>query len=108
MSTRAPLHCRPFIGGEFRSGNGRFERRNPSNGDVVAVADQADEATVGAAVTAAAEAFTSWRSTTGFERGALLRELARVALDRLDDLAVSMTLEMGKPLDEARGEVRKF
>jgi len=75
---------------------------------VVAVADRADEATVGAAVAAAAEAFSSWGRTTGFERGALLRELARVALDRLDDLAVSMTLEMGKPLDEARGEVRKF
>jgi succinate-semialdehyde dehydrogenase / glutarate-semialdehyde dehydrogenase len=108
MSTRAPLHCQTFVGGEFRSGNGRFERRNPSNGDVVAVADRADEATVGAAVAAAAEAFETWGRTTGFERGALLRELARVALDRLDDLAVSMTLEMGKPLDEARGEGRKF
>jgi succinate-semialdehyde dehydrogenase/glutarate-semialdehyde dehydrogenase len=106
MST--PLHCRTFVGGEFRSGNGRFERRNPASGDVVAVADRADETAVGAAVAAAAEAFRSWGRTTGFERGALLRELARVALDRLDDLAVSMTLEMGKPLDEARGEVRKF
>src|SRR5262245_11090443 len=109
MSARAPLHCRTFIGGEFRrSDDGRFERRNPTNGAVVAVADRAGEATVGAAVAAAAEAFSSWGKTTGFERGALLRELARVALERLDDLAVSMTLEMGKPLDEARGEVRKF
>jgi succinate-semialdehyde dehydrogenase/glutarate-semialdehyde dehydrogenase len=107
-ATEAPLHCRAFIGGQFRAGNGRFERRNPANGAVVAVADIADQATVDAAVAAAAEAFRSWGRTTGFERGALLRELARVALGRLDDLAVSMTLEMGKPLDEARGEVRKF
>ena len=57
---------------------------------------------------AASAAFATWGTTTGFERGHLLRELARVALDRLDDLATSMTLEMGKPLDEARGEVRKF
>jgi acyl-CoA reductase-like NAD-dependent aldehyde dehydrogenase len=53
----ALLHCQTFVGGEFRSGNGRFERRNPSTGDVVAVADLADEATVGAAVSAAATAF---------------------------------------------------
>jgi succinate-semialdehyde dehydrogenase/glutarate-semialdehyde dehydrogenase len=103
-----PLHCQAFIGGEFRPGHERFERRNPVDDRVVAVADLADEATVDAAVRAAKGAFASWKRTTGFERGHLLRELARVALERLDDLATSMTLEMGKPLDEARGEVRKF
>ena len=106
--TRTPLHCRSFVGGEFRSGHERFERRNPVDGEVVATADLADEATVAAAVAAAKDAFATWRRTTGFERGRLLRELARIALERLDDLAISMTLEMGKPLDEARGEVRKF
>ncbi len=106
--TRTALHCRSFIGGEFRSGQERFERRNPVDGEVVAIADLADEATVDAAVAAAEDAFASWRRTTGFERGHLLRELARIALERVDDLATSMTLEMGKPLDEARGEVRKF
>ena len=74
----------------------------------MAVADVADKDAVDAAVAAAGAAFATWGKTTGFERGHLLRELARVALDRLDDLATSMTLEMGKPLDEARGEVRKF
>ena len=68
----------------------------------------ADEDAVDAAVAAARAAFATWGKTTGFERGHLLREFARVALGRLDDLATSMTLEMGKPLDEARGEVRKF
>ena len=108
MTTRAPLHCRTFIDNEFRPGTGGLERRNPATDELVAVADVADEATVDAAVGAASAAFATWGTTTGFERGHLLRELARVALDRLDDLATSMTLEMGKPLDEARGEVRKF
>jgi succinate-semialdehyde dehydrogenase/glutarate-semialdehyde dehydrogenase len=103
-----PVHCRAFIDNEFRSGTETFDRRNPATGDVVAVADLADQATVDAAVAAARQAFGSWGKTSGFERGALLRELARTALDRLEDLATSMTLEMGKPLDEARGEVRKF
>jgi succinate-semialdehyde dehydrogenase / glutarate-semialdehyde dehydrogenase len=108
MTTRAPLHCRTFIDNEFRPGTGGLERRNPATGELVAVAEVADQATVDAAVGAASAAFATWGETTGFERGHLLRELARVALDRLDDLATSMTLEMGKPLDEARGEVRKF
>ena len=108
MTTRAPLHCQTFIDNEFRPGRGGLERRNPATDELVAVADVADEVAVDAAVSAASAAFATWGTTTGFERGHLLRELARVALDRLDDLAASMTLEMGKPLDEARGEVRKF
>ena len=107
--TRTPLHCRSFVGGEFRDGHERFERRNPVDGEVVATADLADEATVAAAV----QGGRRTRSRPGGTRPAssaarLLRELARIALERLDDLATSMTLEMGKPLDEARGEVRKF
>jgi succinate-semialdehyde dehydrogenase / glutarate-semialdehyde dehydrogenase len=102
------LHCYSFIGGEFRTESDSFERRNPATGKVVAQAELADAAAVDAAVAAAVEAFTTWRSSTGFDRGRLLRELARLSLERLDDLATSMTLELGKPLDEARGEVRKF
>jgi succinate-semialdehyde dehydrogenase/glutarate-semialdehyde dehydrogenase len=102
------LHCYSFIGGEFRSEADSFERRNPATGEQAAVAELADAATVEAAVSAAVTAFQTWRWSTGFERGNLLRELARLSLERLDDLATSMTLELGKPLDEARGEVRKF
>jgi succinate-semialdehyde dehydrogenase / glutarate-semialdehyde dehydrogenase len=102
------LHCYSFIGGEFRTESGSFERRNPADGELAAVAELADAETVDAAVAAAVDAFESWRWSTGFERGHLLRELARLSLERLDDLATSMTLELGKPLDEARGEVRKF
>ncbi len=103
-----PLRCRTFIDNEFRSGTDTFDRHSPATGELVAVTDVAAQETVDAAVTAARQAFASWGKTSGFERGALLRELARTALDRLDDLATSMTLEMGKPLEEARGEVRKF
>jgi succinate-semialdehyde dehydrogenase/glutarate-semialdehyde dehydrogenase len=102
------VHCYSFIGGEFRTEAESFERRNPVNGELAAVAELADAAAVEAAVAAAVAAFESWRWSTGFERGHLLRELARLSLERLDDLATSMTLELGKPLDEARGEVRKF
>jgi succinate-semialdehyde dehydrogenase/glutarate-semialdehyde dehydrogenase len=102
------VHCYSFIGGEFRGEADSFERRNPANGELAAVAELADASAVDAAVAAAVSAFESWRWSTGFERGHLLRALARLSLERLEDLATSMTLELGKPLDEARGEVQKF
>ena len=102
------VHCYSFIGGEFRTESDSFQRHNPATGELAAVAELADAATVEAAVAAAVRAFESWRWSTGFERGHLLRELARLSLERLEDLATSMTLELGKPLDEARGEVQKF
>ncbi|HWK25533.1 MAG TPA: aldehyde dehydrogenase family protein [Solirubrobacter sp.] len=104
----APLHCQTFIDNAFRSEAARFERRNPATGDVVAIAETASEASVAAAVEAAVRAFATWGRTTGFERGALLRRFAELALERRDALASVMTREMGKPLDEARGEVSKF
>ncbi|MFC7404256.1 aldehyde dehydrogenase family protein [Georgenia alba] len=107
MSTR-PLSCATFVAGEFRTGGAVLERHNPATGELVATAPVADAGTVEEAVRAATEAFGSWSRTSGFERGRLLRELGRVALTRLEDLATAMTLEQGKPLDEARGEVRKF
>ncbi|HLS64659.1 MAG TPA: aldehyde dehydrogenase family protein [Ruania sp.] len=106
--TTAPLHCTAYIDGEFRPGNSQLTRENPATGEVAAIADRADQRTIDDAVAAAAGAFTTWSRTTGFERGGLLRGLAEAALDRLDDLATSMTKEQGKPLNEARGEVRKF
>ena len=103
-----PLHCPSFIDGEFRTGGEQLERLNPATGEVAALADIADQTVVDDAVAAAVRAFPSWSRTTGFERGALLRRLGEVALERLDDLASTMTREQGKPLNEARGEVRKF
>jgi succinate-semialdehyde dehydrogenase/glutarate-semialdehyde dehydrogenase len=104
----SPLHCTAYIDGEFRPGGERLTRLNPATGEVAATFDRADQKVVDDAVAAAVAAFPAWSRTSGFERGALLRRLGEVALERLDDLATTMTLEQGKPLNEARGEVRKF
>ena len=107
--SRTPLHCAAYIDGEFRPGTGeRLERRNPATDEVVATIDVADQATVDAAVAAAKRAFATWGRTSGFTRGAMFRRLADITLTRVDELASCVTLEQGKPLDEARGEVRKF
>src|SRR5690606_32669398 len=94
-----------YLGREWESAPATFEVRNPANGEVVArVADcGAEEARRAADV--AVEAFESWRRTTAFERSAILERWAALMLERQEELARTMTSEMGKPSKEARGEV---
>ncbi|KAK9325700.1 aldehyde dehydrogenase domain-containing protein [Lipomyces orientalis] len=57
------------------------------------------------AITAASIAFSSFRRTTPFERAKLLREWRDLVMESQEDLATMITLENGKPIDEAKGEV---
>jgi succinate-semialdehyde dehydrogenase/glutarate-semialdehyde dehydrogenase len=59
-----------------------------------------------AAIAAAAEASRAWRAKTTAERAALLEAWHGLMIAHLDDLARILTLEQGKPLDEARSEIR--
>lgn len=58
------------------------------------------------AIDAAAEAFRSWKRKTHAERAALLERWHDLMLENEEDLALLLTLEQGKPLAEARGEIR--
>jgi aspartate-semialdehyde dehydrogenase len=58
------------------------------------------------AVAAASRAFPAWRSLLPQERADILLDWYRMVLENQEDLAVLMTLEQGKPLAEARGEIR--
>ena len=57
------------------------------------------------AIEAAEAAFPAWKAKTGKERGAILRRWYDLVMEHIDDLAMIITLENGKPLAEARGEV---
>ena len=57
------------------------------------------------ALTAADEAQAEWALTAPRERAEILRRAFDIVMERADDFALLMTLEMGKPLAEARGEV---
>ncbi|RUX76682.1 NAD-dependent succinate-semialdehyde dehydrogenase [Mesorhizobium sp. M7A.F.Ca.US.006.04.2.1] len=59
-----------------------------------------------AAIDAAQAAFKDWKARTHAERGALLERWHSLILENEDDLALLLTLEQGKPLAEARGEIR--
>lgn len=87
-----------------------------ASGETFAVSDPATDAHIAdvpnmvgsdchAAIDAAGEAFKTWKTTTAEERAKLLKAWGTAMQDNADDLAKLMTLEQGKPLAEARGEV---
>ncbi len=83
-----------------------FEVRNPAdNSFLMAVAD-AGRAETCEAIEAAERAFPAWRAKTAGERAGVLKKWHDLILENVEDLAVLMTLEQGKPLAESRGEVR--
>ena len=82
-----------------------FEVTNPSNGEVIAVLPDLGEAEIRAAIDAAHKAQKSWARKTGKERAGVLRKLFDLMVENADDLATILTIEMGKPWAEARGEV---
>jgi succinate-semialdehyde dehydrogenase / glutarate-semialdehyde dehydrogenase len=96
-----------YIGGEWRdaSGGGTLTVDDPSTGEALAeVADgQVDDAL--AALAAAHETQAEWAGTPSRERGEVLRKAYELIVERAEDLALLMTLEMGKPLAESKAEV---
>ncbi|MBM0126634.1 NAD-dependent succinate-semialdehyde dehydrogenase [Pimelobacter simplex] len=96
-----------YVGGAWvPSGSGaRIEVLDPADGSVLTdVADGTlDDAR--AALDAAAGAQESWAATPPRERGEILRRAFGLVTEHADDLALVMSLEMGKPIAEAKGEV---
>ena len=83
-----------------------FEVTNPANGDVLARVARHGAEEARRALEAAEAALPAWRGRTAAERAKVLRRLFELMLEHEDDLALIMTLEQGKPLSEARTEVR--
>ncbi len=99
-----------LIDGAWRpSGSGRFfENRNPANSDdVIGLFQQSSRADVDGAIDAAARAYPGWRATPAPRRAELLFRAAQLLADRKEQLAREMTREMGKILDETRGDVQE-
>lgn len=96
-----------FIDGAWRpaSDGARFDVIDPSTGDVLAAVADASVEDGDAALAAAHRAQESWGRTPPRERAEILRRAFDLVTARTEDFALAMTLEMGKPLAEARGEV---
>src|SRR5699024_5255938 len=96
-----------FIDGRWRAAEGgeTLEVRDPATGEVIRTIASASSADAQAAMDAAADAFPDWSRAPARERGELLRRAFDLLTERAEDFALLMTLEMGKPLAESRGEV---
>jgi succinate-semialdehyde dehydrogenase/glutarate-semialdehyde dehydrogenase len=96
-----------FIGGEWRPAEGgeTLTVQDPATGDVIKTIASASVADGKAALDAAVAAFPDWAATPARVRGEVLRRAFDLLQERAEDFALLMTLEMGKPLAEARGEV---
>ena len=95
-----------LIGGSWVTGdNGSFPVHNPSCGQILThVADASVEQGI-EALDAACDARASWAATSARERADILNRAYTLMTQRTEVIARLMTLEMGKPLDQSRGEV---
>lgn len=78
---------------------------NPANAELLGSVPKMGAAETQRAIQAAHTALPEWRSKTAAQRGKILRRWFELMLENQDDLALLMTLEQGKPLTEARGEI---
>ena len=94
-----------WIGGSWVDTATTFEVEDPATGgSLISIADANPEQGI-AALDAAVEAQPSWSATDPRKRGEILRRAFELLVQREDEIALLMTLEMGKPLAEARAEL---
>jgi succinate-semialdehyde dehydrogenase / glutarate-semialdehyde dehydrogenase len=96
-----------FIGGTWRpaSGGRTLAVDDPATGDVLSEVADASVEDGRAALDAAVAAQASWAATPPRDRGEILRRAFEMITARADDLALLMTLEMGKPVKESTAEI---
>ncbi|RIK14735.1 MAG: NAD-dependent succinate-semialdehyde dehydrogenase, partial [Acidobacteria bacterium] len=96
-----------FIAGSWvdAAGGATFEVRNPATGELLTEVADASPGDGRKALEAAVAAQPAFARTTPLERHEILMTAFRLLHERIDDLALLMTLEMGKPLAESRGEI---
>ena len=98
---------RLFIDGEWRDGiEGKtIDVIDPATDEVIGKVAHATIADLDAALAAVEKGFRTWSATSAFERSKLMRKAADILRERAGDIALVMTREQGKPLDQAKGEV---
>ena len=106
LSDPTLLETRAYVNGAWIDGsNGTFDVTNPARGDVIASVADLSRGQVNTAIAAAEASQKSWAAMTGKERANILRRWYNLMMENVDDLAIILTAEQGKPLAEAKGEV---
>ncbi|WP_457588852.1 aldehyde dehydrogenase family protein [Ensifer canadensis] len=96
-----------FIDGQWKEGSHHFERASPGHGTPVTRTVRCTIDDLNAAVTAARNAFEDrrWSGLSGAARAGVLLRVAEILRRRRDEIAYWETLENGKPISQARGEI---
>lgn len=94
-----------YINGKWLKSSKTFDVINPFNQQLLTTVAEAGSKQAEQAVNAAANAFGSWAAKPAAERAQLLQAWYQLLIQHQDDLARLLTLEQGKPLSEAKGEI---
>lgn len=96
-----------FINGNWVNSNSEktFSVKNPATGEVITEVPDMGEADTKEAIKAAHKALKKWRKLTGKERGQMLKNWHKEVVDNIDELALLLTMEQGKSLQESKAEV---
>src|SRR5437763_2079089 len=95
-----------YIAGEWRDGSkGTIAVEDPATGETLCEVADASTDDAKAALDAAVEAGPEWSQHPPRERGEILRRAFEAIMDREEELALLMTLEMGKPIKESKAEI---
>jgi succinate-semialdehyde dehydrogenase/glutarate-semialdehyde dehydrogenase len=96
---------RCFIDGEWISSQDKIEVKNPFNNEIIANVASIDAQQIEYSVKAASKAFSSWSMTEVKTRSKILEKWYDLIIENIDDLAQILTLEQGKPLEDAKKEI---
>lgn len=101
------LKKRAFVNGAWMDADSKktFPVHNPATGELIAEVTDLGIGEARQAIIAAQKAQKSWAAKTGKERAQIMRRWFELMLQHQDDLAAIMTMEQGKPLAEAKGEI---
>jgi succinate-semialdehyde dehydrogenase / glutarate-semialdehyde dehydrogenase len=109
MSVTTEVPSKALIGGRWVDGGaGTFEVRSPHSREVVNVVARCDSADVDRAVAAARAAQPEWAATPLIERVKVLRRINQLFVERAEEVARMVSLEIGKTITDSREEVYEY
>ncbi|MDP4026156.1 NAD-dependent succinate-semialdehyde dehydrogenase [Methylobacterium sp. NEAU 140] len=97
-----------LIGGRWQAAadGAAYEVVNPATEEVIGSAAQAGAPDVKAAIAAAEVGLASWRRTNPWVRSRVIRRISQIVEERREEIARLVTIEVGKPIEQSRGEVQ--
>ena len=107
IKNKSLLRKESYINGEWISAknNKTFAVINPFDQSNLANVADLDRAAISKAIDCAENALPSWKAKSATERSIILKKWYQLQIDNLDDLSTILTLEQGKPIAEAKGEI---